>query len=202
MTDTTGPRRERILDAAIASFGAHGFAGATWRGIAERAGVNQALIKFYFTDKDGLWHAALVRAQRQREASLPVLGERVTRADVARWVAAYVRDCAAHPDYARMLMREATAPSPRLDRAANTVLRAAHRDFYEGVERLQERGWFAGMDPLALLYALVGAANYPFLVTAEIAAVAGEDTSASDWVDRYAETIGTLFARHGPDDPA
>lgn len=193
-----GSRRLRILEAAILEFGARGFGGATWRGIADRAGVNQALIKFYFKDKDGLWRAALAHAQQQREASLPVLGEEVSEEDVAGWIAAYVRDCAAHPDYARMMIQEATQPTPRLDWAAEKVLRQAHRDFFDGVEHLQSLGWFADMTPLALLYALIGAANYPFLVAAEVQAVAGCDVMREAWVESYADTIARLFAAHGP----
>ena len=192
----------RILEAAILEFGARGFGGTTWRGVADRARVNQALIKFYFEDKDGLWRAAFAHAQKQREASLPVLGGHVRKADVAAWIAAYVRDCAAHPDYARMMIQEATQRTERLDWAAEQVLRQAHRDFFDGVKHLQARGWFAGMTPLALLYALIGAANYPFLVTAEVDAVAGEDAMAADWVESYAGTIASLFAAHGPDDMA
>src|SRR5581483_9805400 len=49
--------RERILEAAIAEFGAHGFAGARVSAIAQRAGVNQQLISYYFDGKAGLYQA-------------------------------------------------------------------------------------------------------------------------------------------------
>src|SRR5947199_10090719 len=46
--------RERILTAAVAEFGAKGYAGARTAGIAARAGVNQQLISYYFGGKKGL----------------------------------------------------------------------------------------------------------------------------------------------------
>lgn len=46
--------REAILRAALAEFGAKGFAGARTASIAERAGVNQQLISYYFGGKQGL----------------------------------------------------------------------------------------------------------------------------------------------------
>ncbi len=46
--------RARIRDAALAEFSARGTAGATIRGIAERAGVSPALVQHHFGTKDGL----------------------------------------------------------------------------------------------------------------------------------------------------
>jgi AcrR family transcriptional regulator len=46
--------RARIRDAALAEFSARGIAGATIRGIAERAGVSPALVQHHFGTKDGL----------------------------------------------------------------------------------------------------------------------------------------------------
>lgn len=49
--------RQRILDAALRAFGAHGFKGATTRGIAEEAGVQLPALTYYFGGKEGLYVA-------------------------------------------------------------------------------------------------------------------------------------------------
>ncbi|ATQ44028.1 CerR family C-terminal domain-containing protein [Caulobacter mirabilis] len=49
--------RQRILDAALAAFGAEGFRGATTRRIAEAAGVNLPALQYYFGGKEGLYLA-------------------------------------------------------------------------------------------------------------------------------------------------
>ncbi|MGD8862931.1 MAG: helix-turn-helix domain-containing protein [Myxococcales bacterium] len=54
--------RGRILSAATALFAVQGYAGASTRELASRAGVNQALLRYHFGDKDGLWRAAAVAA--------------------------------------------------------------------------------------------------------------------------------------------
>ena len=46
--------RARIRDAAMAVFAERGIAGATIRGIADRAGVSPALVQHHFGTKDGL----------------------------------------------------------------------------------------------------------------------------------------------------
>lgn len=49
--------RSAILDAALAAFGAHGFAGATTRGIAAQAAVTLPSIAYHFGGKQGLYIA-------------------------------------------------------------------------------------------------------------------------------------------------
>lgn len=70
-TPRRGPRpagsdaRGDILDGARRSFAAHGFAGASLRGIAREAGVDPALVHHYFAGKADLFiHAVLVDPER------------------------------------------------------------------------------------------------------------------------------------------
>ena len=49
--------KENILDAAKAEFALHGFSGARLAVIAENAGVNKALIHYYFKNKDLLYES-------------------------------------------------------------------------------------------------------------------------------------------------
>ncbi|MEU8817010.1 helix-turn-helix domain-containing protein [Actinoplanes sp. NPDC048796] len=64
--------RQKILDAAAKEFAAHGYAGARVRAIAERAGVNQQLLSYYFDGKEGLFRAMNEQwAQRQAVISEP-----------------------------------------------------------------------------------------------------------------------------------
>jgi AcrR family transcriptional regulator len=51
---------ERILAAARASFAELGYAGTTLRGVARQAGVDPALVNYYFKTKTGLLEAALI----------------------------------------------------------------------------------------------------------------------------------------------
>ena len=51
--------RARILDAAVRQFSENGLAGARTEQIAEAAGVNKALLYYYFTSKEDLYAAAI-----------------------------------------------------------------------------------------------------------------------------------------------
>ncbi|MGO9339365.1 MAG: TetR/AcrR family transcriptional regulator [Terracidiphilus sp.] len=57
--DRADQTRARILDAATREFSANGLAGARTERIAEAAGVNKALLYYYFRSKDALYAAAL-----------------------------------------------------------------------------------------------------------------------------------------------
>ncbi len=78
--------RARILEAALTEFGAKGLAGARTEQIAEAAGVNKALLYYYFDSKEKLYEAALeMAAARVRDRSMAIFlreasaGERVLR---------------------------------------------------------------------------------------------------------------------------
>ncbi|MGV2287748.1 CerR family C-terminal domain-containing protein [Trinickia sp. YCB016] len=49
--------RMRIITAAIDLFGEHGFAAASTRDIAARAGVNAPALQYYFENKEGVYRA-------------------------------------------------------------------------------------------------------------------------------------------------
>lgn len=62
----TQPRQESdvsiaILDAAERAFAEFGYRGASLRAIARDAGVNQAMVAYYFRSKEGLVHAVIGR---------------------------------------------------------------------------------------------------------------------------------------------
>jgi TetR/AcrR family transcriptional regulator len=93
-TDTTRTQseradltRSRILDAAISAFSESGLAGARTEQIAEAAGVNKALLYYYFKGKDALYAAAIdevaervVRNSMAAMLSASTAGEQVVMA--------------------------------------------------------------------------------------------------------------------------
>lgn len=86
-TERAQETRGRILDAALQEFSAYGLDGARTERIAAAAGVNKALLYYYFESKDNLYLAAVeMIADKIRDRSLLVMqraltpGERLLRA--------------------------------------------------------------------------------------------------------------------------
>lgn len=85
-SDRATDTRSRILDAALTEFSAYGLAGARTDRIAQAAGVNKALLYYYFESKENLYRAALeIISVKIRDRTLAVFlrecspGERVLR---------------------------------------------------------------------------------------------------------------------------
>ena len=74
MARTDSEQRPRILGAALGVFGDKGFGGATIRDIGKEAGVNSALLYYYFEDKRALY----------LETILTLLGEFFDRLEGSR----------------------------------------------------------------------------------------------------------------------
>lgn len=101
----------KILDAADALFGELGFDATTTRQIAERAGVNKALIHYHFTSKDELLARLLDRYYERLSAVLRQSVE-VDEEDLRRLfrdlIDAYLDFLVANPNFSRIVQREAT----------------------------------------------------------------------------------------------
>lgn len=73
--------RQALIAAAIESFGKHGFDAVSTRSIAHAAGINQAMISYYFGGKEGLYlsaveHIADSLSERLAAVSEGVMAER------------------------------------------------------------------------------------------------------------------------------
>jgi AcrR family transcriptional regulator len=103
--------RREILKAAEERFAAAGFAGATTREMAAKAGVNVATLHYHFGNKEGLYHAVLDQAI---SGNLPSEGSGGPPAErLARLVGQLWDYGAGRPSVARLsLLHLLTGPPP------------------------------------------------------------------------------------------
>src|SRR4051812_18375686 len=69
MTERAEQTRAALVDAALETLREDGFAKTTARGIAQRAGANQALVFYHYGGVNDLLLAALARSSEQRLAA-------------------------------------------------------------------------------------------------------------------------------------
>ena len=102
--------REKILEAADTLFGELGFDAATTREIAERSGVNKALIHYHFKSKEELLYSVLDRYYENLAQSLkaPILAKGDIRDRVMRLIDVYVDFLSSNLNFSRIIQREAT----------------------------------------------------------------------------------------------
>jgi len=158
--------RARLLDVAIECFAHHGIATATLREIAGEAGVNPALVHYYFGDKTQLLQAVMA------ERLLPAFGE-VRDAtlqagdDIAGLVAGFVRGmCAAierHPWLPPLWVREVLCEGGALrELLLETQMPQMPQLLAQRFEAAQRAGQLnPDLDPRLLVTSLIGLTLFP-----------------------------------------
>ena len=179
--------RQRILDAAAAEFGAHGYAGARIRAIAARAGVNQQLVSYYFDGKEGLYQAMSQQwQQRQRELAPPgtPMPEQLRR---------YALEVLRNPEGVRVFAwsgLQYTGPDDDPDRTSRTQLLT---DSVDELRALQQSGRLPSeVDPACLLVMLMAAAMATTTLPHVIEGVCGVDPKAPEFVEHFADQVAVL----------
>lgn len=158
--------REKLLDAALACFARHGIAATSLRAIATEAGVNPALLHYYFGDKAQLQEAMVT------ERMLPafaIVRERVQAAgdDVAATVAAFVcgltETMRQHPWWPQLWVREVLCEGGALrDLLTTRVAPELARTIAARFAAAQARGELnADLDPRLLMTSLIGLTLFP-----------------------------------------
>ncbi len=165
--------RDAILRAALAEFAQEGLAGARMDAIAASAGVNKALLYYYFHDKDSLYGAVLdrffirlsERVMSELDSAAP-LGERLLRYTCAHF------DCVAEsPHYARLfqgeLMSAGRGGSSHVIRIAERYIRPIAMRVSELLQRGTESGEFRDVDPVQFAPS-IAAINVHYFVIAPV----------------------------------
>jgi TetR/AcrR family transcriptional regulator len=178
--------RERLLAAALDEFSVHGYAGARVSAIADRAGLNQQLIAYYFGGKEGLYRALEQRWLEQEEA--------IARPDVTldELLAGYAAAAFADPRGSRLLLWTGLTDQAGPDaRPAGIVDREDLSDFH----RRQANGEIApDLEPDMLQLALMGAALAPIAIPQVVRRLTGQNVDDPEFQARYTEQLRRIAA--------
>ncbi len=199
--------RERILDAALEEFAAHGYAGARVDAIAKRAGLNKQLISHHFGGKQALYRSVMGERRLRGGGELEGTAERAPDA-----LASFFERARTDPEWVRVLLWEALEdhgePDDPTDPTADASgveasgtddpeepRRARYRERIEWVEREQDAGRLpAELDPAMLLLTLLGASLYPVLLPDVCEVMTGARPEDPAFAERYREHLTRFTA--------
>lgn len=173
--------RGTLLKAAIAEFAERGEAGARTDAIARAAGVNKALLHYYFGTKQALYAAALdTILAGLKEHYLGILaGPGSAGSRILRYVRANFDRMASSRDYARVLghemMRARTGASNSLPRMAQAYFGPLHAQVCATLAEGIRNGEFRSLDPAQMALTLTGANVFYFIAAPVFAEVADRD---------------------------
>jgi TetR/AcrR family transcriptional regulator len=199
-----GDTEQRILDAAHAVFVRRGTAGARMQEIAAEAGVNQALLHYYFRNKELLAQAAFERAARgfmpavvQAIASAGDLDDKVRRIidleldhlSRAPYLPGYIiGEVTHHPERAAQLVTAVTGLTPQ--ELSPRVLRALRRQIGARVKA----GTMRPIAPESFIVNLMALCIFPFAVRPMVQAMLGMDERRfGRFITRRREDLPAFF---------
>ena len=201
-----GDTEQRILDAAHAVFLRRGTAGARTQEIAKEAGVNSALLHYYFRTKERLAEAVFTRAAGQllpavirilasdlelEEKVTRVVDVELTQLSATPYLPGYIlSELAHHPERAAQLFSTATGMAPaEIGARVFKVLRA----------QINQRVKAGRMHPIApeqFAINLLALCVFPFAARPLFVALLGLDQAGfNQFIDRRRKELAPFFLR-------
>ena len=194
---STNDTRDAILDAAEREFDSRGFAATTIKHLAAAAGVNSALLYYYFTDKETLYREMLRRVigafasegvRRLDDAASPEAG-------VRQFVELQMEFMSVRPHVPRLIVRElidydATHAEAQIAHAAAGLFKR----LCEHIRRGQREGAFRpDLEPRFAAVSTIAQVAYLLVARPAVAILLGEGP------DGLSPETMRRFARHAGD---
>ncbi len=163
--------RAAIMKAALEEFSHEGVAGARTDEIARRAGVNKALLYYYFKDKEGLYSAALEEVFSGLHDKVMVVlssSNLEPRECLLKYVEAHFDYIASKPVYPRLVQREFMRTAGRtLSPTATRIMEKYGKAIYSKLRDLIrsgiESGDFRQVDPMQTVTSILGTIVFYFI---------------------------------------
>jgi AcrR family transcriptional regulator len=155
-------RREQIIEVAVRLFSQKGFRGATTKGIASAAGVNEAIIFRHFSTKSELYAAIIDRKANSAEmkALRSALAEAIEQGNdrlVFETLALHVLEFHERDDTAmRLLLYSALEGHELAEMITRNHILKTHQQVAEYVKKRMAGGAFRPMNPMTAVRGFMG----------------------------------------------
>jgi AcrR family transcriptional regulator len=188
---------EKIIRAAEEVFTSRGKAGGRMKDIANRAGINQALLHYYFRSKDRLFREVFTRAvPKVLPGVFGILGEDLPLFEkIEKFIRGYLEVLEAHPGFPMLIIR-ALDNSP--ETFADTILSAFDEMGFDPVEAIGrdvekeiKAGRIIEIEPRDLMVNIMSMAIFPFVARPLIERMifSGDTQSYGDFLRRRKDHI-------------
>jgi TetR/AcrR family transcriptional regulator len=182
--------RAAILQAAMREFSREGVAGARTDAIARAAGVNKALLYYYFKDKDAIYGAVLDQVfGGLTDAVFAALSRDLPpREKILTYAGAHFDYVAGHPLYPRIvqaeMMHAGRARAPHLERIVKQYFRPLFSKVAAVLEEGQAAGEFRPVDPLHFIPSMISVIVFYFTNAPVMRMMTGADPMSPERVAR------------------
>lgn len=157
---------EKILSAAKKVFISKGMAGARMQDIADEAGINKALLHYYFRNKEKLFEVIFLEAAQKLfpkinsifESDMPLFEK------IEHFCEEYITVMSENPYLPLFVLNEISQdPENFLGKISNKQKFPRPQKFLEQIEKEVKRGAIKKVSPLHLLINLISMSIFPFV---------------------------------------
>lgn len=195
---------QRILDAARTVFVRRGTAGARMQEIAAEAGVNQALLHYYFRSKEGLSRAVFEQfASRMFPAIIQTLGgEMPLDEKIDAIIALYLENLSRDPYLPGYLLSELHHHPERVEQLLATatgsrpapVLRPVLMKLGKQIDERVRAGTMRPMSPETFAVNLISLCLFPFAARPMLSILVGmDDADFARFIERRKSELPAFF---------
>lgn len=164
----TKPSEELILNAAVKVFTRKGYAGARMEEIAKEAGINRALLHYYFRDKETMFN--IIFETRFKEFFTGMFGVFQSNASLTEKIRSIIDHeitvLSKHPDLARFVIMEIAQQPDRLIQFGQKLglnPRMMLQNFQNEIQQNVLEGKIRPVDGRQLLMNIISICIYPFV---------------------------------------
>jgi len=187
--------RATILKAAERIYAESGLAGARTEAIAAAAGVNKALLYYYFKSKEGLYQAVIGSQLREfgRQVEKVLAAKGPAGPILLRYVSYHFDFIGTHPCYPRIFQRMMMEGDRTLERIARDHSIPLMKMLVALLARGMRSGEFRGLDPEHTLVSIAGLTAHYFNIAPAIRAITGKDPySKGNLAKRKSEVLNFI----------
>jgi TetR/AcrR family transcriptional regulator len=178
--------KKKIIAAATAHFSARGFFGARMQSIADEAGVNKAMLHYYFSTKRDLYVHVVAEVYREIFGGLAarVVPEADSKDRLKMFIDFFLDFWSDRQGLMALLQRELLDGGDALEEALTLVF--SDTNFFGGIsgraliETLVGQGWPASLEMTHTIFSVAGMCVVSFLGKPIFGKLMGEDVSDFD----------------------
>lgn len=167
---------EKIKEAARKLFTQKGFAATRTRDIADEAGINLALLNYYFRSKQKLFDIIMMENFRQfiQGISFNFLEQGITLDQkITRVVTMYIDFLTQNPDLPLFILNELRNNPEQLAASIDGEIGSTRTEFFGQLKAAAAAGRIGDLNPFHLMANLVGLTVFPFIGRPILQKVAG-----------------------------
>ncbi len=157
---------EKIKQAARKLFTEKGFAAVKTREIAAEAGINLALLNYYFRGKENLYNIVMLENfQKFKESMLPVMTNENLSIDeiMTKATASYIDMLTSNPDLPYFILNAMKGDSPMGNNKVKEQMLEVRTGFFKRIEKAMKEDKIAPIHMAHYIMNFMGLVIFPFV---------------------------------------